>query len=249
MRSLLIAALLFACGSDKTSTPSTPTTAPAPVTAAPALPPPPAAKQPMAGAPTTAGHDFTAEGTALFIVGACGEGSSPEAEVVPAARRKRHCDVVGAAQTQYGDRWVKKAREFFADAVPKDAPKRVVYPFAGGDLSTALTVYPDADEITTLSLEPAGDPRTIFTLRGGELDSALAKVEYELKFLYKVNFSNTMNMIDAMRGGALPTQLIFGLSALKLHGYEVVALRYFKLDDQGAIKYLTDDDVKQAPAM
>ena len=36
-----------------------------------------------------------------------------------------------------------------------------MYPFAGGDLSTALTVYPDADEITTMSLEPAGDPRTL----------------------------------------------------------------------------------------
>jgi hypothetical protein len=258
MRSLLIAALLIACGSDKTSTPSTPTTAPAPVVAAPAppsLPPsPPAAeagsasvKQPMAGAPATGGHDFTAEGKALFIVGACGEGTSPEAEVVPAARRRRHCDVVSEAQTQYSDRWVKKAREFFATAVPPDVPKRVVYPFAGGDLSTALTVYPDADEITTLSLEPAGDPRTLALLKGAELDQALAKVEYELKWLYRVNFSNTLNMIEAMRGGRLPTQVIFGLSALKLHGYELVALRYFRLEDDGSIHYLDDADVAAAP--
>ena len=52
-----------------------------------------------------------------------------------------------------------------------------------------------------------------------------------------------MNMIDAMRGGQLPTQLIFSLSALHLHGYEPVALRYFKLDDAGEIHYLTDADV------
>ena len=31
-----------------------------------------------------------------------------------------------------------------------------------------------------------------------------------------------MNMIGAMRGGQLPTQLIFGLSALTIHGYEPV---------------------------
>ena len=59
---------------------------------------------------------------------------------------------------------MKPARAFFAAHVPKDVPKKVVYPFAGGDLSTALTVYPDADEITNMSLEPAGDPRDIDTL-------------------------------------------------------------------------------------
>jgi hypothetical protein len=260
MRPFLIAAFVVAaCGSDKTSTPSTPTTAP--VAAAPVAPPPAPAgsagsaepavvatpKQPMAGAPATGGHDFTAEGKALFIVGACGEGTSPEADVVPAARRARHCGVVSKAQVEYGDRWVKKARAFFADAVPKDVPKRVVYPFAGGDLSTALTVYPDADEITTLSLEPAGDPRTLAVLKGADLDEALGKVEYELKWLYRVNFSNTLNMIDAMRGGRLPTQLIFGLSALKLHGYELVALRYFRLEDDGSIHYLDDADIAAVP--
>jgi hypothetical protein len=126
-------------------------------------------------------------------------------------------------------------------------PKKVVYPFAGGDLSTALTVYPDADEITTLSLEPAGDPRSLAVLQGKDLTKALAKVQYELRFLYKVNFSNTLNMIEAMRGGALPTELIFGLSALKLHGFELVALRYFNLGEDGSLQYLTDDDVRKAP--
>ncbi len=56
-----------------------------------------------------------------------------------------------------------------------------------------------------------------------------------------------MNMIDAMRGGQLPTQLVFGLSAMKVHGYEIVSLRYFKLDNEGGIHYLTDTDVKKAP--
>ena len=89
---------------------------------------------------------------------------------------------------------------------PRTCPKKVVYPFAGGDLSTALTVYPDADEITTISLEPAGDPRDLATLKGKRARRRRStKVEYELKFLYRVNFSNTINMIDAMRAGALPT--------------------------------------------
>ena len=192
------------------------------------------------------GHDFTVEGKALLAVGACGDVPAPEGfdpQVLAA-----HCEIIKKAQADYLAQWVKPAHNFFGEHVPSDIPKKVVYPFAGGDLSTALTVYPDADEITTLSLEPAGDPRDLAFLKGGELDKALKKVEYELKFLYRVNFSNTINMIDAMREGSLPTQLIFGLSALKLHGYEVVALRYFKLEQDGKIHYLDDHEVAAAPA-
>ncbi|HET9993369.1 MAG TPA: hypothetical protein VFQ65_32760, partial [Kofleriaceae bacterium] len=145
-------------------------------------------------APTTIeGHDFTSEAKALLAVGACGDGATPEG--ITAEEVTTHCEAVKKAQADYSDSWVKPARTFFEAHVPKDVPKKVVYPFAGGDLSTALTVYPDADEITNISLEPAGDPRDIDTLRGKDLDRALAKVAYELKFLYRVNFSNTINMI------------------------------------------------------
>jgi hypothetical protein len=201
--------------------------------------------------PAADGHDFTPEAKALLVVGACGDGTPPES--VTEKMLKDHCEPTGkdkhvkGGQQDYLTTWVKPASEFFAAHVPKDVPKKVVYPFAGGDLSTALTVYPDADEITTISLEPAGDPRDIGTLKGHDMEKALEKVDYELNFLYRVNFSNTINMIDAMRSGTLPTQLIFGLSALKIHGYEIVALHYFKLNDDGTIHYLSDDDLKKAP--
>jgi hypothetical protein len=217
---------------------------------------------------TPDGHDFTPTAKALLVVGACGDGPIPAG--FSEALIKSHCEAVKKTQADYAKRWLDTARPFIAERVPKDLPKKVVYPFAGGDLSTALTVYPDADEITTLSLEPAGDPRTLDALVAPKgkppspgkaepakakpvapqtLAKALGTVRYELDFLYRVNFSNTMNMIDAMRGGALPTQLIFGLSAMKVHGYEVVSLHYFKLDEQGAITYLSEEDVKKAPAI
>ena len=243
-------------GSATTTTPSAPTaSAPMPaasgsgsggsavVAAEPA--PPPAAPPAPASPPPPGGHDFTPDAKALLVVGACGDGALPDGISQDAVAT--HCDEVKKAQADYVDNWVKPASAFFVAHVPKDIPKKVVYPFAGGDLSTALTVYPDADEITNISLEPAGDPRSIDSLRGGDLDRALKKVAYELKFLYRVNFSNTINMIDAMRGGALPTELIFALSALKIHGYEVVGLRYFKLDDDGTVHYLDDDDLAKAP--
>ncbi len=200
---------------------------------------------PNAGAAAPGGHDFTAAGKALLAVGACGNVPAPDgfdAKVLAA-----HCEIIKKTQTDYLTRWVKPARSFFVEHVPGDVAKKVVYPFAGGDLSTALTVYPDADEITTLSLEPAGDPRDLGQLKGAALDAALKKVEYELRFLYRVNFSNTINMIDAMRQGSLPTQLIFGLSALTIHGYEIVSVRYFRLEADGAIHYLDDAEVAAAP--
>ncbi|MEO7734744.1 MAG: hypothetical protein ABIY55_27565 [Kofleriaceae bacterium] len=215
-----------------------------PPEAKPATPPPVPAPTGTVLAP--GGHDFTPDGKALLAVGACGDIAPPEGfdpKVLAA-----HCEIIKKAQADYLAQWVKPARSFFAEKVPSDVSKKVVYPFAGGDLSTALTVYPDADEITTLSLEPAGDPRDLEHLKGRDLDAALKKVEYELKFLYRVNFSNTINMIDAMREGSLPTQLIFGLSALKIHGYEIVAVRYFRLEPDGAIHYLDDAEVAAAPA-
>lgn len=259
MRSLLLAALVVvACGNDKqkvqtapaakaaSSAPAVRGAEPKAVAAVPvAQPTPPAPPPPPATTATSGGHDFTAEGKALLAVGACGEGTA--ADNVTAKQLEDHCAVIRDVQDEYSTRWISKARAFFSEKVPDDAPKKVVYPFAGGDLSTALTVFPDADEITTISLEPAGDPRSISVLKGKALDAALGKVQYELRFLYRVNFSNTLNMIEAMRGGRLPTQLIFGLSALKIHGFDLVALRYFKLNADGSIHYLDDSDIAKAP--
>ncbi len=186
-------------------------------------------------------HEFIDDAKALLVVGACADGTPPPSikpDLVAA-----HCKKVKAAQDEYKTSWIAKARPFFETNVPKSIPKTVVYPFAGGDLSTALTVYPDAEEITTLSLEPAGDPRALGKLDDKTLKSALAVVAKELTSLYRSNFSVTMNMINAMRAGKLPTQLIFGLSALTMHGYEPTSMRYFKLSKEGDIKYLTDDDL------
>jgi hypothetical protein len=176
----------------------------------------------------------------LLVVGACADGAPPA--TVTAKTVEAHCKTVRKAQDDYKKGWVTPVREFFATAVPSTVPKVVVYPFAGGDLSTALTVYPDADEITTLSLEPAGDPRALSRLDDKQVKVALKVVATELSSLYRSSYSKTMNMIGAMRGAKLPTQLIFSLSALAIHGYEPTAMRYFRLSTHGDVQYLTDAD-------
>lgn len=187
------------------------------------------------------------EARALLVVGACADGAPPPR--VKPALIAAHCNAVRPAQEEYKRDWIAAASAFFAAQVPKTVPKVVVYPFAGGDLSSALAVYPDADEITTLSLEPAGDPRALGRLDDKQLEGALRTVATELKSLYRASFSVTMNMITAMRGGQLPTQLIFSLSALSLHGYEPISLRYFRLAPDGDIVYLTAADLAAADAL
>ncbi len=191
----------------------------------------------------TAAHDFIADARTLLVVGACAEGELP-AHVTPAVVAA-HCTKVRAAQAAYKASWLVRARAFFTAHVPTKLPKVVIYPFAGGDLATALAVYPDADEITTLSLEPAGDPRALRRLDPKQLRSSLATVATELSSLYRANYSVTMNMIGAMRASRLPTQLIFGLSALTIHGYEPVSLRYFQLEADGSLRYLTATDLER----
>jgi hypothetical protein len=212
----------------------------------PTKPPEPKPPEPLAG------HEFLPEAKVLLAVAACAD-NIPPPDNFSKKLLTEHCEGtkkdpnVKKAQRDYLDNWVKPASAFFVDKVPKDIPKVVVYPFAGGDLSTALTVYPDAEEITTMSLEPAGDPRDMAYLKGGELEHAMDKAAYELKFLYRVNFSNTVNMKEAMRQGALPTELIFALSALSIRNFEVTSLRYFDIGDDGTLHYLDDADIAKIP--
>jgi hypothetical protein len=176
---------------------------------------------------------------ALLVVGACAEGEAPVKPEVYAG----HCKTVRAVRDDYKTKWLAAANEFFRAHVPANIPKTVVYPFAGGDLSTALTVFPDADEITTISLEPAGDPYALSRLGEKNLRAPLAVVATELTQLYGHNYEKTMDMIEAMRGAVLPTQLIFSLSALVVHGYELTGMRYFELTPDGDIRYLTSADI------
>ncbi len=210
-------------------------TTPAPTTPAPTTPASPAT-------PALEGHEFITEARALFRVAACGGDDPIPARISPAVVAA-HCARLAADQAELRRAWVEPARAFFATVVPADAPRVVVYPFAGGDLHTALTVFPEADELTTISLEPAGDPRSLAALAPPALARELTEVGAELRFLYKVSFSNTMDLIDTMRIGKLPGQLVFSLAALRLHGLAPVSLRYFRLERDGRIHYLDDAEL------
>src|SRR5215475_950179 len=134
---------------------------------------PPPATPPPAGPETDApARDFAEEARILFRVAACGS-NDPLPDGLDAKVVKAHCDEILPKIAAYKQRYVGVAKPFLTGLLPPGLPDKVVYPFGGGDLVTALTTYPDAREITTVSLELAGDPRRIRWIGPKDLEQSL----------------------------------------------------------------------------
>ncbi|MCA9680399.1 MAG: hypothetical protein H6709_22120 [Kofleriaceae bacterium] len=215
------------------------------VLALPALPATSRAET-AAAAATAAGTDFGAEARTLYRVGACG-GS----DAIPARFSTRaidhHCHRMARRYDSYRAHWVDRARDFIRAIVPTGAPQVVVYPFGGGDLSSALTVFPDATEITTLSLEAAGDVRAIDTIDAGRLRKELDVIAKDVNRLYRAAHSTTKSL-QTVSHGQLPGTIVFALAALVVHGQQPVSLRYFTIEADGSLRYLTGAELDAAVA-
>src|SRR4051794_27401115 len=93
-----------------------------------------------ARAEPSAGSDFGPQARVLFRVAACGsEDAIPERFSTKAITA--HCKEMAGIYTSYRKAWADAAQAFIAGLRPRDLPKTVVYPFGGGDLSSALAVY------------------------------------------------------------------------------------------------------------
>ncbi|MES1158239.1 MAG: hypothetical protein ABUL67_03970 [Haliangium ochraceum] len=172
-------------------------------------------------------------------------GCAPSGEIparFSAATVDAHCKALLAFHEQWRKRWLALARPFFDQVVPADVPARVVYPFGGGDLLTALVTFPAALEITTLSLEPAGDPRAIETLPPSELAVNLTAVRKNVNHIFAIGHSKTTDM-GKMAKSKLPGDLTYALVALTLNDFDVLAVRVFRLGPSGEVVYLSQADI------
>jgi len=185
--------------------------------------------QPEAAAP--AGSDFVVEARTLFKLVAC-TGPAELPETWPAPMLKKHCAFLAEKVGKYRTRWVDRARPYLARLVPTDLPQRVVYPFGGGDLVTALATFSNAEEVTTVSLELAGDVRGISSLTRKQLAVSLDSTREHLRRLFAVSHSKTTNL-KAGSHSSLPGEIAFALVAFSVFDFEPVSLRYFGLDPQG----------------
>lgn len=86
--------------------------------------------------------DFIAEARMFHAAVACADGAAVPSGLHPATV-EAHCRTRRRHVAELRTRYVHKAMPFFAGVRPRDLPRSVVYPFGGGDLLSALIIYPD----------------------------------------------------------------------------------------------------------
>jgi hypothetical protein len=194
------------------------------------------------------GTDYGAQVRAMFRVAACGgdDAMAPKDDKGELRFKVKvvanHCKDMAGKYASYKKAWANEATAFIAKLRPADLPSTVVYPFGGGDLTSALVVFPTATEITTISLEAPGDVRVIDNIKPGQFGRDLQTISHDIGRLYKSAHSTTKSL-QAASHSVLPGTLMFALTGLAVHDMEPVSLRYFDLDDQGDIRYLTESDL------
>jgi hypothetical protein len=187
-------------------------------------------------------RDFIADAKVFYRVAACGNSDAPPPEL-DAQVIEKHCAEMKKRYEYLQTNYIAKARAFFSPLQPSDLPKTVVYPFGGGDLLSALVTYPNATEITTISLEHAGDPTRLAKLtKKKQLAQTLADFRAAVEGLMALHDSTSENMRKLEIGG-IPGQLSFHMIGMTANGFEPVSLKYFTLNDDGSIKYLTQADI------
>lgn len=197
-----------------------------------------------AGAPDEplVGANFVKEVQAAFRVAGCG-GSD---DFIPTGIDKKivdaHCAQLTPAYAEYKKEWLDVAGPFIAKLRPDGLPTTLVYPFGGGDLVSALATYPDAVDVTTVSLEIAGDIRGIDKADNKKLATELTQLRDHLGKLFLKAHSRTINL-DIESHVAVPGEAAYTMAAMVIHGYEPVSYRYFAFNPDGTLKWLTDDDI------
>jgi hypothetical protein len=233
--------------------PAAPAAPPAP-TVAPASAPTAAPVTSATGAPTAPeGADFIDDARLLYRVAACGGVDQPlpsalvrddETGAKLAKIVERHCKAILGKIAEFRTTYFDKGRAWFDAVVPRDVPATVVYPFGGGDLLSALVAFPEATEITTISLELAGDPRRLRDLAPAGVERSLGALRADIGGLISVG-SNTSENLSNQQRNDLPGQVSSFLLGLVAGGYEPVAMRYFTLDDTGAVHYLAQAEIDE----
>jgi len=197
------------------------------------------------GEETLEGALFTKQVRGAFRVAACGGDDSLIPTNVDKKLVDKHCELLKTSFAEYKREWLDIARPFIDKLRPAGLPTTVVYPFGGGDLVSALATYPDATELTTVSLEIAGDVRAIDRADNKRLGSELSQLREHLGKLFLKAHSRTINL-DIETRGAIPGEVAYTMAALVIHGYEVTTLRYFSFKPDGTLKWLTEDDIAKS---
>ncbi|HEY1548570.1 MAG TPA: hypothetical protein VGG28_12150, partial [Kofleriaceae bacterium] len=155
---------------------------------------------------------------------------------------ERHCQIMAKRYDEWRKTYATPAGTFFQGLRPANLPTTVVYPFGGGDLGSALVTYPNARDITTISLEHAGDPSRLSKLSKNQLRESLSNYRDAIDGLLELHDSTSENMRKLEVGG-IPGQLSFHITGMTAMGYEPVKLVFFSVNDDGTLHYYTQAEI------
>jgi hypothetical protein len=186
-------------------------------------------------APQDAPADLGAEARAWFDLLSCrATPAGLDAKVIRA-----FCGRQRPALAAYRDRTLPALRAALDPLRGARVPTAVVVPFSGPDLASALAAYPDARSVTTLSAVPFGDVRGLDRLRDpAKLRALLDAIEAATRPLLAGHGGEALS-------GRAPAFALF-LTALAAQGLEPAGLRYFRLEPQGGLHFLTAKEVAAA---
>lgn len=195
-----------------------------------------------AGAPAAGPADFAAEARLLFEVVSCRGAPLPslDAKAVAAFCERERRDLAA-----FRDGPMKATAETLARLRPAGLPTTVLAPLGGGDLLSALLAFPDLKNVTTVSPEPAGDPRRLGAARTpAELRRELEAIRAASAALLRANGASGAR--PGARAEAPPVQLAALVTALALTGHEPVGLRYVRVERDGSLHALSRAELAAA---
>src|SRR6185312_5220623 len=98
-----------------------------------------------------------------------------------------------------------------------------------------------------ISLEAPGDIRAIDTIAKDKLAVDLDAITTDIRRLYHAAHSTTKSLQEASHS-VLPGTIMMALAGLAVHDMEPVALRYFDIEPDGSLRYLTNDELEARAA-
>ncbi|MEY3861604.1 MAG: hypothetical protein RIS50_1885 [Bacteroidota bacterium] len=117
--------------------------------------------------------------------------------------------------------------------LPANAPKTLLYPFAGGDFYYANLFYPNRDTVIMIGLEPVGSVFDAKAVESTKLEDYLTTLDRCMFYPHKLGFFRTLSMDDdfshEFMNGTLHTFMFY----LARNGFDLHYVEYFNLDDQG----------------
>lgn len=202
--------------------------------------------------------DFIKEARILYRMVSCSgtipvfEGKKINPEII-----RQHCEIFEPAMKKYALEYVGTMKTFLSGNIPYNHQPVVIYPFGGGDLLSALTTYPDAEEFYTLSLEHGGDISRTNALDDYQLYEGLKSLRNMSENLIALKSTptgtvNTNETLKATQRGNFPFLISLSMLALSIHELEPVSLRYFEFTENGDIHYLNNKGIlskKDTPAL